>query len=120
QRCTVFVLHARGSTVERQTPQGVDERHETRMRGGGARVAPQQGSVNWLPRTPPRCRAAQPQQPRSRNPNLMTDIYPLPRPSVPLRALGLSVCALAVPVIATAVPPDVETGSEPLLWLLAL
>jgi len=50
----------------------------------------------------------------------MTDIYPLPRPSVPLRALGLSVCALAVPVIATAVPPDVETGSEPLLWLLAL
>jgi len=50
----------------------------------------------------------------------MTDIYPLPRPGVPLRALGLSVCALAVPVIATAMPPDVETGSEPLLWLLAL
>jgi len=51
----------------------------------------------------------------------MPDIYPIRRPSVPIRALGLSLCALAVPVIATALPPaDVEGGPQPLLWLLAL
>lgn len=50
----------------------------------------------------------------------MKDVYPIPRPKVPLRALGLSMCALAVPVVATALPPSPAAGPEPLLWLLAL
>lgn len=88
--------------------------------GGGA-VPPQQGSISAAStKTPLQSRAAHAQQPRSRNTDPMTEIYPIPRPSVPLRALGLSVCALAVPVVATALPPDAGTGPEPLLWLLAL
>src|SRR5690606_13615737 len=73
-----------------------------------------------LPRTPLRRRAASLHTPGHHDPNPMKDVYPIPRPKVPLRALGLSMCALAVPVVATALPPSPAAGPEPLLWLLAL
>ncbi|HEX7088591.1 MAG TPA: GGDEF domain-containing protein [Longimicrobiales bacterium] len=50
----------------------------------------------------------------------MRDILPIPRPSVPLRALWLSMVALAVPVASTVLTPGPAGGTDDLLWLLAL
>src|SRR5690606_30046871 len=73
-----------------------------------------------LPRTPPRHRTAAHPKLEIATQIRMKDAYPIQRPRVPPRALALSMCALAVPVIATALPPDAASGPEPPLRLLTL